>query len=213
MTLDDAKREWRQEPLARESFDELLVSVRTAERFRSNVLMRDLRETLAGLFAFVGYIPALFIFTDWLPWLGVWVVMISMLAIIAVFHVVRLRVPEPAIEAPPRAYFAQELARLDLQIRLLRSVGLWYCTPPLVGVCMIVAGLLMPLPVYAVLFCLGFCFFGWVIHQINQRYVRTHLLPLRQELADRVAAWPDEPTVTGEVGREAADENQEVDET
>jgi hypothetical protein len=190
MNIDDAKRAWRdewsQEPL---EFAAIVSTVRTAERFRSKVFRRDLLETAAALLVIGALSPALFLFKDWLPWLGIWAILLGAFEIVVVLHWTRLHIGETPVDAPLKVYFQRERQRVDTQIWLMRNVGWWYCAPIVIGVCMFWVGLLLPFVVAAIVACLVFVAFGGWIHTVNLRFVHRDLIPLRQTLAEAERAF------------------------
>ncbi|GAB5536777.1 MAG: hypothetical protein Rubg2KO_30260 [Rubricoccaceae bacterium] len=171
---------------------------REAERFDRTIRWRDRRE-------YAGVVLIAFIAV----WMGAGASVITQVgaglmvvgALIAVSNLWRAqrRVPPPAPDLPAADALRQSLARVEVQIELLRSVLWWYLTPIAVGPLVIVgAGVVenvrelpadvSPLAIVGVVGAALFAF-GLVIgvyygiYRLNQKAVETKLIPLRDRFA------------------------------
>lgn len=171
---------------------------REAEAFDRKIRWRDRRE-YAGV-ALVAFVAV---------WMGVDASLITRVgaglmvvgALIAVSNLWRAqrRVPPPAPDLPAIDALRQSLARVEVQIGLLRSVIWWYLTPIAVGPLIIVsAGVVenvrqlpadaSPLAITGVVGA-ALLAFGLVvgvyygIYRLNQKAVEAKLIPLRDRFA------------------------------
>lgn len=184
MNLDDLKRDWQSRPEPSEpamSETEIIDFVtRRSATFDRTIVRRDRREAIAAVIVILLFIPAL-IHGPWLSRAGVLVVLGAMAFI---FHkLARARGARAAEHADLslRELLNAERTKIDAQIRLLESVLSWYVIPPAIGVLMVDAGvtgigwLTVGYGAFIVLLCI------W-IYRINQRAVRSQLIPRREEL-------------------------------
>lgn len=188
MKLDDLRESWRQEnaeaatPASRE---DLVAQVcRRVERFWTTVLWRDWRETVVAT-----AVMPVFLHKVWstnstpLVQLGAAIVVASLLFIVYWLHAERLGRPNAGADAPVRDYCRTELARIDGQIRLLRSVLAWYVGPPFLGVLLMFVGQ-FGLSLAGFLSVALLAVVAWWLHAINQRAVRNELIPMRDEILE-----------------------------
>jgi hypothetical protein len=182
MSLDDAQAAWRSTPApSSEEFTGLVAKVRSAERFEARIRGRDLVESAAALIVIAAFLPALFSFPGWLSRIGAGIIIVHAIAIMVVLHGTRRRRGGAPVAAPLKEFFLAELTRVDDQIYLLKNVGWWYIAPSMGGACLVLLGLIgwnWP----ALGLCGTFIGFGVYVCWLNQRAVRSHLLPLRESL-------------------------------
>lgn len=191
MNLDDAKRllaqadaDARSMPAATDA--EILAMLKAeAARFDRTIRRRDRIETIAAVFVALVFLPQL--------WWGSWLTRLGVVLFVAgsVLTYVRLSgarrdAPSPDMTAPVVEMIRGRLDSVDAQIRLLESVFWWYLAPLGLGVILIFAGgvgaSLAALVYTAVVVAAVF-----VIYRLNQRAVRLHLQPLRDELVTLLA--------------------------
>lgn len=108
-------------------------------------------------------------------------------------------------DLPLAEFCAVELACVDRQIWLLRNINWWYTGPTLFGCCVFLLGTLLSLsglPAWAwcVAIAIFFAYFllGWVVYGLNQKALRTELLPLREELEEIHDSLVEEPPALGD---------------
>ena len=186
MNFDQLGEEWRATNAAAatpEQREQLIATTRRRiESFWRRILRRDLIETAAAVFVIMAFGLMQFR-SDFatLERIGAGVIVVGAAYIIYRMHTARRSTRPPAVEAPLKDYCNTELVRLAIQIKLLRSVLIWYLAPIMLGLVLMSFGrhgltkpFLADLAVYAAL-TLG-------IHSLNQWAVRKQLIPLRDEL-------------------------------
>ncbi|MEM1115095.1 MAG: hypothetical protein AAF845_00405 [Bacteroidota bacterium] len=107
----------------------------------------------------------------------------------------RLRAPRPSPALPPAEAVRVALARVEVQVRLVRTVAWWYLLPLSVGPFIEILGSALPatrwteapaMPFEADVVVAAVILMGgllvWV-YRLNQRAVRDELIPLRDRLA------------------------------
>ncbi len=190
MESDEMKQAWQAAGASpRQTIDAnlLLTEVRRNEQsFRAMIFLRDLREITVALVL----IPVWIVMGRWikLPWM--WYAMIPALLFVAGFMLIdrRRHAPRDAEASQSlAAHVASALAQVDHQIWLLRNVFWWYLLPMTLAIAgfaghiawamwqeggWAVAGFVM------VVTAPTFAYVYW----LNQRAVRSELLPRRQEL-------------------------------
>ncbi len=159
-------------------------------KFEATLWRRDWIETCAAIFVIVMFGSTLF--TDdfrLLSALGVLIIIASTLCIIWVLHSTRKRQstipPDHSLLECARV----ELQRVETQIKLLRSITLWYTTPLTIGAIVFVFGLFEPVWVALIAaggFLVIFILVGLVIHRMNQHCVKESLAPLQQQLLELI---------------------------
>lgn len=194
MNLDRLKSAWQARDIGEEassSEDGVTPLMERLAALERDVHRRDLREYLAACFvmAFFGWRAAAT--DDLLVRVGAIIVVAGSMFIILWSR--RATVParrEPfAGDLPVARFCARELAKVEAQVRLLRSVWWWYVSPTIVGV------LLMLVPkapslagrVFTTLIVAGV---GLAIHWLNVTTAKEQLEPLRDELR----SWLDDLT-------------------
>lgn len=191
MNLDDAKRllaqvdaEGGSMPAATDA--EILAMLKAdSARFDRMIRRRDRIETIAAVLVALVFLPQL--------WWGSWLTRLGVVLFVAgsVLTYVRLRgarrdAPSPDMTAPVVEMIRGRLDSVDAQIRLLESVFWWYLAPLGLGVILIFAGGVgasLATLVYTAVVVAAVM----VIYRLNQRAVRLHLQPLRDELVTLLA--------------------------
>lgn len=181
--------------------------LRQATRFDRKIRWRDRRE-YAGVAGVA--VVAIWIGTDATPLVQVGAVLMVVGALVAVARLWRAqrRVPPAPPDLPAVAALRQSLARVEVQIELLRSVLWWYLTPLAVGPFVIVVGRAVEafrdLPPDAALLssalilgraALGLGVIGGVyywIYLLNQKAVDRKLEPLRDRFVTLLSDLPDD---------------------
>jgi len=185
MELDHVKSAWRQQPVEalpnrsnREIVNAILARVENVQRV---IRWRDTREITAAIAGIV-------LFGIWF-WteraitarIGCAIIVAGSALIIVRLLMGHSRKRRPPLHLQVREYCATERDRLDVQIRLLRSVLWWYLLPSVLGSNLFVFGLIgwnaveMGFLVFTLVLCV-------VLYRVNLRAVRSRLMPLKQEL-------------------------------
>ncbi|MEO0531846.1 MAG: hypothetical protein AAF266_14920 [Planctomycetota bacterium] len=188
MRFDNLGTAWREEnaeAAAQMNRDALIARVsRRVERFRSRIVWRDWRETLVA-----AAVMPVFMLKAWstnnptLERVGSAVIVVGLLFIIYRLHAVRLSRPKVDEDAPVREFYRAELARIEDQIKLLRSVLGWYVAPIFAGVAMSFVGQL-GLTTTGLASLAFLAAIAWFLHAINQHAVRRELVPIRDEIVE-----------------------------
>jgi hypothetical protein len=181
--LDDFKDAWRAADDAEPALsdDELLRLVKArAEAFDEKVRRRDRREGIAAALVFLFFSLQL-LDPSWIVRAGALIVMGSSVFVYWTLRRARTGHSLPDADRPVADAIRAERAKVDEQIRLLDNVLWWYLLPPGVGLLLVVVG-----DAGLSWFTLGYGLvvgaLGGGIYYLNQRKVRTHLRPRREEL-------------------------------
>lgn len=185
MTLDDWKQTWQaaDESVDRgRSDDELLRLVKEeAEAFDEKIRRRDRRETVAAVLVFVLF-SLMLLDPSWLVRAGALTVMGGSAFVYWTLRRARTGHDPPSVDRPVAEVLRNEREKVDTQIQLLDRVLWWYFAPVAAGSLLVVGG-----NAGASWFTLGYAavvvLFGVGVHYLNQRSVRKHLRPRREELA------------------------------
>lgn len=159
-------------------------------KFEATLWRRDWIETCAAIFVIVTFGSMSFTHDLRLfSVLGLLIIIASTLCVIWVLHSTRKRrsaiPPDHSILACARI----ELQRVEVQIKLLRSITCWYTTPLTIGAIVFVFGLFEPWWVSLIAasgFLVIFVLVGLLIHRMNQHCVKESLVPLQQQLLDLI---------------------------
>jgi hypothetical protein len=194
MTLDDWKDPWQAADHATDaglSDEELLRLVKErAEAFDEEVRRRDRREGIAAALVAL-FFSTMLLDPSWLVRIGALMVIGSSAFVYWTLRRARTGYAPPSRDQPVAEALRAERENVDEQIRLLERVLWWYLLPPGVGLLMVVAG-----DAGLSWFTLGYggvvAALGGGIYYLNQREVRTHLRPRREELT-RLLRQVEEP--------------------
>jgi hypothetical protein len=181
MNLDEMSQAWRADPAPGPPDPELVASVRTrAEKLDRTLRRRDRRETVVAVAVSLIFLAA-FPVSGLVTRIGILVTVAA--AIFIVFMLRRARRGEGTLEpdAPVLVVLDQKRARVGAQIRLLRSVVWWYILPIGVGVMLVFGGGVGWGPL-TMGYGAAVVVLGWVVHALNQKAVRTELVPRHEEL-------------------------------
>ncbi len=194
MTFDDLPSAWQDNndnSLPPEDREATILQVcRRVERVGASVIRRDLIETIAALVVIFLFGGAVVSVDSLVARIGAGLVMLWALLVIYKLHRTRT-VQQPApLDAPVREFCRIELARLDLQIQLLRGVVWWYIAPAIIGANAVFAGV-AGLGIASLLYCLATLLFAWGVYALNIRAVTQHLVPPRNELANLLSQLED----------------------
>ncbi len=197
--FDELQTLWREGADAPPPAPEDVRALRSeAAAFDRAIRWRDWRETAAAAVVAVAFGS---MYPEAPPLARLGVVLSIVGAVFAIGWMVRAqrRQPRPAPDLPAAEALRVALARVEIQIHLLRSVVWWYLLPLAIGPMVLVASgyvemqremrapetaaeIAFVIGVYlAPLLILGSVF--GVIYKLNQRAVRRDLLPLRDRLA------------------------------
>lgn len=203
-SFDDMQALWQtaSDPAPRIHLGRQTELRREAERFDRRIRRRDQRE-FAGVALILGF--AVWTGVGASPALRVGLVLMVLGAAVAVASLWRAqrRVPPPAPDLPAADALRQSLARVEIQIQLLRSVLWWYLAPiavgPLVFIGVKITESVQALPpdtslgVTLAKLGLGALALGvvggvnYLIYRLNQQAVRQDLEPFRERLTRLLA--------------------------
>lgn len=142
MTIEEAMVQWkRTSETAHGPGDEVVLArvQADARAFDAHIRARDRREIAAAAIVFVVFVWPLAT-GSWLTRAGALTAMVGCIMTVLLLRRGRTRHPPAAADQPLTVVLAAECARVDAQIRLLRSVLWWYVSPIAVGVILIFAG-------------------------------------------------------------------------
>jgi hypothetical protein len=186
MSLEDIKREWRNEmerSISPSEFEQLLnvVQGRCADLERQ-VHGRDVREILAALIV-IGAFAAMWPIYRASPAAILGVTLIVCGAGFIVYSLLSARTPAPtSFQASVLECSRNRLAWLDRQISLLNSVLWWYVAPICLGCLLFGWGLTGGSPLAFGFHAVIILAIGAGIVRLNQWTVRRNLQPLRDEV-------------------------------
>jgi hypothetical protein len=174
---DDLERLWQTQPVQTDMKGEEMrkIIVKKIEVFDHKIRKRNIREYVAALFV----VPVFFYFAWIMPnsIARVGSVVVAVGALWIVYYLWRHGTgpADPLPDQTLASYRRALIAKYDHQIRLLRTVKLWYLLPLYVGLMTLLAGLLREsdarnagtlfIEVYAVV-CTVFCGFVWWLNGV-----------------------------------------------
>jgi hypothetical protein len=164
-----------------------------SRKFDRTIVWRDVREAVAGLFGAGVMVWMSILAPGWLPKVGAAAAVVSVAYVIARLSRVRRAHETPHEHLPLVERLRAEIAKVEAQAELLRSVRSWYVTPLAVGATVWLASLVpaIGLPAgatFAALACAVafsatlFSAVGWFVVTINRRAVCAGLEPYMAEL-------------------------------
>lgn len=159
------------------------------DRLENDVRRRDLREMIAALAVMAFFTWRAVMAQETLERVGAVIVVLgSAFIIVWSRHKASLRGGDAVRgELPVVQFCRRELARVDAQIRLLRTVWLWYVAPTIVGIeLMTLRRWEVPSVTQVVVMAIVLAV-GIAIHWLNVFAARHGLMPLREELEERIA--------------------------
>ena len=190
MKDDELKRLWQQQTVAPgpqiANTEVALQMKKRMDRFNRGIFWRDAREVGAclALTAWAGY--GLACTASALTHAGHVIIILSSAFIAFRLTTTRRKNQVGQCSDSVSRFLVAEGVRIQNQINLLRSVLWWYILPLLSGAILMVLGQEVSSIRKGVV--LGvMILFGWLVHWLNQRAIRTSLLPLKREL-DRTRA-------------------------
>lgn len=182
--FDSLQRAWQTDadPPPALDADRLAALRGEAARFDRQIRQRDWFETAAALAVVVYVCVRLPGAGPGLDRVGLALLGLGSLFVAGWLWWAKRQAPAPAVDLPAADALRAAIARVDLQVRLLRSVAWWYLLPPAPGIVLMVAG---PggLPVavrVAALAAVAVFFYG--VYRLNQRTADGELVPLRDRL-------------------------------
>lgn len=162
-------------------------------KLHAQVRRRDLREAAAALAVIVIFTRLLWIVRNTTARVGAGILIASAVMIVGRLYAARRRDAPRPVGLPVAEFCRAELAAVNAQIRLLRSVAWWYIAPVIVGANLVVAGLSRS-AIGTVVYLAVTLAMGAVIYRLNQRAVARRLVPLRLALERSLGELQDDPT-------------------
>ena len=187
---------WRSQsrPIPHERSEEMLEKVKDRSRkFDRTILWRDAREALAGLFVAGVWAWVSWLAPGWWPKIGAAAATACVLYVLARLWRARRRHGQVREDLPLAERVRAEIAKVEAQADLLRTVRSWYMTPLALGSTIWLASLVPAIGLAPRLTAAGIaaavCFsgllfsaVGWVVVRLNNCVARTQLDPYREEL-------------------------------
>ncbi len=181
MNLDEMSQAWRDDPATAPPSPEVVAGVRArAEELDRTLRRRDRRETVVAVAVSLLFLAA-FPVSGLVTRVGILVTVAAAIFIVFVLRRARRGEGTPDPDAPLLVVLHRERERVGAQIRLLRSVVWWYILPIGVGVMLIFGGGVGWGPL-TMGYGAAVVVLGWVVHALNQKAVRTELVPRHEEL-------------------------------
>ena len=195
MEFEDFKRAWQARPEGAPARDECVADDvrRRLGALHAQLRRRDLIETAVAIVAAVVFARMLWTLHGIQAKSGSALLVAGALSTVARVYAAKRRQPPPR-DVPLAEFCRLELAAVNAQITLLRSVLWWYIGPVILGTNLVVVGLTGSASIRfgyaAVTLALG----AW-IYGLNERAVRDGLLPLRRRLERSVHELREDPAM------------------
>jgi CubicO group peptidase (beta-lactamase class C family) len=185
MRDEDLKELWRAQTLEPApplpDAKQITAMKRKTKSFDRAIFWRDFRESLAAIFLVIWFGGTFFTVSALLAKIGCVIIVLASVFICWYPLHQKRRVAKPAPDAPMAQALQCELRKVEVQIRLLRSILWWYLLPLGVGVLVFYFGGQRSLSSN-----IGFSLFVTAlyafIYWLNQRTVEKSLLPLKHEI-------------------------------
>jgi hypothetical protein len=193
MNDDALKKLWQEQPFGLAPVlpdaEQIALMKRKMKGFDKKIFRRDFVEVAAGLLIVVWFGKELFKAASLEELIGCSLLILSSIFIDCKLILSKRRVPVTDPSAPVEEAIKTEIRKVEIQIRLLRSVWWWYLLPLLVGVNLVFSGCNPSLAAslgYACVVLLLYFFIYW----LNQRAVKRNLLPMKAELEALLGSPP-----------------------
>jgi CubicO group peptidase (beta-lactamase class C family) len=193
MNDDALKRLWQQKtfpvPSSLPDAEQIALMERKMKRFDKTIFRRDLLEVAACVLIVFWFGRELFKTQSRETALGCLVLICSGIFIACKLVISKRRMPRIDPSDSLEKATESEIRKVEVQIRLLRSVWWWYLLPIMVGVNLCFAGMnssLMAGIAYAVAGLMLNIFLYW----LNQRAVKRNLAPMKMELESLINRTP-----------------------
>jgi CubicO group peptidase (beta-lactamase class C family) len=161
--------------------EQIAAMKRKMKKFDRTIFWRDSRESLAAIFVIAWFGVMFFKVPALMPRIGCAIIVLAG-AFVCWYPISRKRrVAKTAPDAPVAETLRCELQKVEVQIRLLRSVLWWYLLPLGVGVLVFYFGL-QPSRSSKLGFSVFVAALYGFIYWLNQHAVKKQLLPLKHEI-------------------------------
>jgi CubicO group peptidase (beta-lactamase class C family) len=151
------------------------------KRFNRDIFRRDIRENVAGVVVVLVFAYYLRVEPSLLARVGSVITILS--AIFACWYPAwsKRRVPRTGADASVIESLQEERQKVEVQIRLLRSVLWWYILPISLGANLFCFGSHQTLS-FKISFLIGSLLLDAFLYWLNQSAVQKHLVPMKREL-------------------------------
>jgi hypothetical protein len=185
MNDDALKKLWQEqkiqsEPLPSDS-EQIAQMKQKMKTFDKHIFWRDVREVGVCILILPIFVLFLLHSPTVLAQVGCWIVILSALFIAGRLIHARRRVPAASPTATLRETLRTEIEKVEVQIRLLRSVLWWYVLPIIIGADLFFVGVNRK-PVDDAVYLSVTAALSAFLYWINLRAVKTYLLPMKKEL-------------------------------
>jgi len=175
------KRELESDVFERVRLEYVAHIRKKARLMESKIVMRDIIETLASIFCIAVFASLLEPGQSRLARAGIILMIADAVFIVAVFHTVRIRYRVKRFDLPKKSFLLMERDKVDAQIRLMRRYTSWLFIPMLGGGILYFVSM-NPTISEAILFVTGLGGFSALGSWVQNRKIRTELLPFRDEI-------------------------------
>ncbi len=142
MKLDDLKAGWKTEVAQTNERQDLTNVIKSLEKETSkldrSVRRRDLLEISISLLLIPVWIWQLFIVTNLMQIIGLWVIILA--CIFIPYRMIKAKQVEAPIDNSVLAFLMVEKIKLENQNMLLESIAVWYISPLMLGVVLFTVG-------------------------------------------------------------------------
>src|SRR5262245_11109149 len=145
------------------------------------IVMRDIIETLASIFCIAVFASLLEPGQSRLARAGIVLMIADAVFIVAAFHTVRIRYRVKRFDLPKKSFLLMERDKVDAQIRLMRRYTSWVFIPMLAGGILYFVSM-NPTAPQTIRLVAGLGGFSALGNWVQQRKIRTELLPFRDEI-------------------------------
>jgi CubicO group peptidase (beta-lactamase class C family) len=154
---------------------------RKTKKLDRTIFWRDCRESLAAIFVAIFFGSVFFTVSALMPRIGCVILVLASVFICWYPIHKKRRVAKAMPDAPVTEALQCELQKVEVQIRLLRSVLWWYLLPLGVGVLVFYVGIQRSLSANIGFFLVLTAVYAF-IYWLNQHAVEKQLLPLKREI-------------------------------
>jgi hypothetical protein len=185
MELDSLREAWQRQrvgAMANQPDREIMKSIQQRLVHLHQIIgRRDRREIGAAIFGALIFGYLFVIVNRGLSRIGAGIIIAGSVLIIVKLKLARKQQHDPQAQLNLTEFFLSERERIQAQIRLLRSVPLWYLGPILLGANLFFAGRRNFFPEGLGFFVISLLLAAFV-YWLNLQAVRHQLLPIKREL-------------------------------
>jgi hypothetical protein len=159
--------------------------------FDTKIKKRDFREILVAIAMIPFFLVKAYMSNSTLELIGSLIIAVGCLCIIAVFKRVKSLKQPKTFDMDTKAFLSEFLNRVQVQIKLIKNIAIWYLGPLYLGLTFLFWGGSNVWFMKIVLQLLLTALYYW-IYRRNQKAVQNELKPLEAQLQQKIAALSEE---------------------